>query len=294
MSYEVIVVGEEGMARPSRDIIWMIANTSNPATKRNIGAQAAQGRYIAFIDDDAWAPPDWLQKIRRFLDANPGIAGLGGPNLQPEDASDAERLTDAVLSSRPGSGSHSYAAEGTEHEAKIGEIHLVNFATRRDFFLKMGGFNEALGYGAEDSEFIYAARRLQRARFLYSPSLFVRHRRRAWGADLLRQRFGLRMQNGRLLWERPGMYMGHPMFLAGLTGAYLLLPLLLTAPLLIAVCGLFYLAAMIYLSSKVNYNNEFRWILATAAVHAASVLGLAAGFLNIPSRRKYAGLARRP
>lgn len=294
LSYEVIVVGERGMARPSRAIVWMIANTSNPATKRNVGAEAAQGRYLAFIDDDAWAPQDWLQNICRALDADPKIAGVGGPNIPPEDASAAERLTDAVLSSKLGSGSGSYARGGIEHEAEIGEIHLANFAVQRDFFMQMGGFNETLGYGAEDSEFIYAARRLQRARFLYSPSVLVVHRRRAWGAALLHQRFHLRMQNGRLLWVRPEMYMGHPMFAAGLIGALLLMPLALMAPPAIAIVGLMYIGVLAFASGKTNYNGRFRWIMATAAVHAVSILGLLAGLIKIPSRREYAGLTRRP
>ena len=36
--------------------------TRNPAIKRNVGASLARGSVLAFIDDDALAPDDWLEK----------------------------------------------------------------------------------------------------------------------------------------------------------------------------------------------------------------------------------------
>jgi glycosyltransferase involved in cell wall biosynthesis len=47
---------------------------------RNTGIQRAQGKYIAFTDDDCILPDDWLNKIYEDIEsAAQDIAGVGGP-----------------------------------------------------------------------------------------------------------------------------------------------------------------------------------------------------------------------
>jgi GT2 family glycosyltransferase len=49
---------------------------------RNTGWRAARGDIVAFIDDDAWPDPHWLQFIAlRFASGDYG--GVGGPNIAP-------------------------------------------------------------------------------------------------------------------------------------------------------------------------------------------------------------------
>lgn len=294
LKYEVIAVGEAWMKSPLSNVKWITVNDKNPALKRNVGAHHAQGRILAFIDDDAYAPSDWLQKIYQAFHDNPFCAGVGGPNFAPPDSGEKERLADAVLSSRLGSGSSSYTSEGEEHDVRIGEIHLVNFAIRKGIFDELGGFNEALGYGAEDSEFIYLAKRLQNARFRYLPRMFVYHRRRKFGADFLKQRFNLRKQNGRILWVRPAMYMSNPLFCAGLLGIFLSLPLLLLKPWVVLLMFFTYLITLVNSSVKVKGANMLQWLVATILTHIVSVAGIIVGFLSIPDVKNYARLARRP
>ncbi len=81
----------------------------------------------------------------------------------------------------------------------------MNFIARRDWFDRVNGLNEALGYGGEDTEFLYQARKLG-GRFIFDPELFVWHRRRAFGMPLFRQRFRLRRQSARLFAAYPPIY----------------------------------------------------------------------------------------
>ena len=55
--------------------------TQGLAGARNTGVAAAQGQIIAFLDDDAIAAPDWLQKLSAsYMDQN--VIGAGG-KLEP-------------------------------------------------------------------------------------------------------------------------------------------------------------------------------------------------------------------
>ncbi|MEP2706528.1 MAG: glycosyltransferase family A protein [Roseibium sp.] len=49
---------------------------------RNTGIQNAQGDIIAFLDDDAIAQPNWLEKIAAVYD-DPSIMAVGG-HIEPE------------------------------------------------------------------------------------------------------------------------------------------------------------------------------------------------------------------
>ncbi len=50
----------------------------------NLALQQASGEVVLLIDDDAVAPPDWIERHLRFY-ADPGVGAVGGPadNLSP-------------------------------------------------------------------------------------------------------------------------------------------------------------------------------------------------------------------
>ncbi len=70
---------EEWQARDERIRYFRRGRPGNIADATNFGLSAAQGDYIAILDDDDyWASPDKLLRQLRFLEEHPEYAGCGG------------------------------------------------------------------------------------------------------------------------------------------------------------------------------------------------------------------------
>jgi glycosyltransferase involved in cell wall biosynthesis len=148
---------------------------------RNEGARAASGDYVAYIDDDAMATPDWIEQIRHVL-AERGCRPvvLGGKVLPIWESP----LPDwwpvslrGVLSIIEHDGAGEYRTDALPATlAPYG----VNMILRRDVMLQHGGFDEALGrHGLMllSDEDVQLAWRLQDAGLstIYDSRVVVRH-----------------------------------------------------------------------------------------------------------------------
>ena len=148
---------------------------------RNEGARAASGDYVAYIDDDVRAMPDWIEQIQRVLaehDRSPSV--LGGkvvpiwesplPDWWPSSLR-------GVLSIIEHDGAGEYRTKAVP--AKL-EPYGVNMVLRRDVMLQQGGFAETLGrFGLvlQSDEEVQLAWRLQNAGFsaIYDSRVVVLH-----------------------------------------------------------------------------------------------------------------------
>ena len=81
---EVLVVDDastDGSAETARRAgARIVANRSrrNAGGARNAGMAAAKGDAFAFLDADAIAPRDWLERTRRTFEADPAVVAVGG------------------------------------------------------------------------------------------------------------------------------------------------------------------------------------------------------------------------
>jgi glucosyl-dolichyl phosphate glucuronosyltransferase len=144
---------------------------------RNTGIAHAKGAILAFMDEDAAAEPDWIEKIMpQFRD--PVVLGVGGaicpvwlgprPGWLPEEFYWTVGCTYKGLPETP---------------APVRNLIGCNMAFRREVFDKVGGFRSGMGrigtlpLGCEETELcIRAARQIQPGVFFYLPDTRVWHR----------------------------------------------------------------------------------------------------------------------
>ena len=145
---------------------------------------------------------------------------------------------------------------------------------------ELGGFNENIGYGCEDSELIFYAENKFGKIFLYNSDLWVYHHRRKFGLKYLKQRLQLRFDNGRMILAYPSMYLSNLLFLAALLGlpAGIVL-LLLYPPGFLAVFGVYFVLVAIL---NILLYPRFFPVLSGCYVlhHLAYVVGIWKGFIS--------------
>ena len=140
---------------------------------RNRGWNEAIGYYVAFIDDDAIAYPDWVSGIANFIARQPDAGIFGGPY-------DAFYLVPRPAWFPPEYGKLDLG----EHErcVKLGCEWIVglNMVINKELFNKYGGFDVRLGmtgsktaYGEEVKFFL--SMRDKGIKIFYVPSIRVKH-----------------------------------------------------------------------------------------------------------------------
>lgn len=144
---------------------------------RNSGLRLATAEIVAFMDDDAMANPDWLERLVPTYD-DPAVGGAGGtidpiwetsrPSWWPVEF---DWVVGCTYRGMP------------EGRAVVRNMIGCNMSFRRDLLRDLGGFVHGIGrigtrpLGAEETELsIRLGRRWPDRTIIYEPSAVVRHR----------------------------------------------------------------------------------------------------------------------
>lgn len=125
----------------------------NLSESRNVGIAAAAGELVAFIDDDAYPDPAWLDRLVEAFD-DPEVAAVGGPVL---DHTGAELQARYNLANRLGDARISFTVNPTDYmNAPYSEEFLYPIGTnsmfRRDLLVAIGGFDEEFEYYLDETD----------------------------------------------------------------------------------------------------------------------------------------------
>lgn len=146
------------------------------AGARNTGVASSTGEVVAFLDDDARAEPDWLERLLTHY-VEPEVLGVGGRIAADWGGPRPSRMPrefDWVVGC-------SYV--GLPHQAgQVRNLIGANMSVRRSVFDVVGGFAHDLGRvrsrpaGCEETELcIRALARVHGGRFVYEPGALVHH-----------------------------------------------------------------------------------------------------------------------
>lgn len=139
-----IIVTDDGRRSSARDLVsrtfpevrWVQGPKRGPAANRNNGARQARGEWLAFIDDDCLASPEWLSAAASAIEARPGLEVVEGKTITPDPVD-------------------SPFAQGVENLTG-GNFWSCNLFVRPEAFKRIGGFDEDfLEAGGEDMEFAW-------------------------------------------------------------------------------------------------------------------------------------------
>jgi GT2 family glycosyltransferase len=145
------------------------------AAGNQAGATAARGRFLAFLNNDTIAAPDWLVRLHGSLAkdhtyaiATSRIVFMDHPDLL-DSAGDGYFRVGGAFKRGHGAAAHEYSASGEVFGA-CGAAFLI----RRAVFDALGGFDESFFMVYEDVDLSYRAR-LFGHRCWYVADAVVRH-----------------------------------------------------------------------------------------------------------------------
>lgn len=136
----------------------LIASGNNPTNQRNHCIEKSTYSHLWFLDNDSILTAEVVSALLNFYEKEPNFAIVGGPSLNPKEATDFPMAAELVLSSpfAIGNFSNRYEKRGKIRPTNDSELILCNLIVSKATFNAIGLFNDKL-YPNEENEFIARA-----------------------------------------------------------------------------------------------------------------------------------------
>lgn len=145
------------------------------AAGNNRLAAKARAPWLAFLNPDAIAAPDWLGKLLDAVVRHPGVALFGSQQLDDNDPAILDGAGDRYLClGLPWRGGHGWPTSIRLAEGEVFTACAAASLCRRDAFEAAGGFDESFFCYVEDVDLGFRLR-LQGETCIQVPASVVRH-----------------------------------------------------------------------------------------------------------------------
>jgi len=180
-SVELIIVDNDGGLRSLRTAATVIRPTRNLgfAAGCNLGARAAAGEFVIFLNNDAWTDdPDWIDKLLIPFD-DPEVGIVGARLVYPDGK--VQHTGVGVDFTRP-PGQEAWNILEDHPACDLVATTGACMAVRASVFAQLGGFDEGFWNGYEDVSFCLAAG-AHGVRIRYNPAVTINHLESASGPE---------------------------------------------------------------------------------------------------------------
>jgi glycosyltransferase involved in cell wall biosynthesis len=164
-------------ANPEMQVSYHLETNQGLSYGRNRGIHEAKGKYITFIDDDAYLKEDYLENLYKHFERDPSIGAIGGPiELDYEEV--VPDWENKYLNSLLG-----WFDEGSEFKEFTRKSYPrgSNMSFRMDVFERVGGFNVELGRkgsgmaGSEEKDIFQRIYTEGNIKVVYAPDCLIYH-----------------------------------------------------------------------------------------------------------------------
>lgn len=271
-AWEAIVIPDESIpsleSRPRTTQI--VSGKVRPAEKRNLGIQAAKGEIVAFIDDDAYADPKWLENAVKYF-GDETVGAVGGPGITPPGDSLLASLGGRVYANLLVAGNYRYRYVAGGVRRDVDDFPSCNLLVRKSILDKIGGYRTDFWPGEDTllcKDIIDSG-----VRIVYDPWAIVNHHRRALFAPHLRQLGRYAFHRGYFMKRYPSNSLHLSYFIPSAFLVYLImLPLALLLPLPFAIACAAPLALYLFLAALTAFSlNPVTWLITLIGVFATHI-----------------------
>ena len=173
---------EKSTKWPAEFTVQLIRNLENRGfcAANNQGFAASDTEFVALLNNDAEAEPDWLQKLATAFDRRPDVGMAASKILVHEDPSRIDKAGHLIYPDGQNRGRGSGELDQGQYD-RVEEILWPDGCAamyRRAMLDQIGGFDEDFFAYADDAELGLRAR-IAGWKCLYIPEAVVRHHRGA-------------------------------------------------------------------------------------------------------------------
>ncbi len=181
---EIIVVLNEKTSHTFPKTKIYVTDITGPSEKRNFGVTKTRGKYVSFIDDDAYPEIDRLSRVVNYF-SDKRITAVVGPGITPPNVTLREEASGWAVSSPIGSGQLIYRfLPGSLRY--VDDFPTMNLTIIKKDFISTGGFDRNF-YPGEDTKLSHDLVYKIHKRIIYDPKVVMYHHRRPLWLAHLRQ-----------------------------------------------------------------------------------------------------------